>query len=116
MSRVQTEADGRFTGHNTNRQDQPGSTSYISGSYNAPDQNNINKRINSTFIATIGEAMALKQRGIEIHGLGIQLQSDPRANLSKQQVEDKMREMVSTDENGDLYYESADYAQTFLII
>ena len=27
--------------------------------------------------------MALKQRGIEIHGLGIQLQSDPRANLSK---------------------------------
>ena len=54
--------------------------------------------------------MALKQRGIEIHGLGIQLQSDPRANLSKQQVEDKMREMVSADENGDLYYESADYA------
>ncbi len=37
-------------------------------------KNNINKRINSTFIATIGEAMALKQRGIEIHGLGIQLQ------------------------------------------
>ena len=28
----------------------------------------------------------------------------------KQQVEDKMREMVSADENGDLYYESADYA------
>ena len=26
------------------------------------------------------------------------------------QVEDKMREMVSADENGDLYYESADYA------
>ena len=96
VSRVQTEADGRFYGTQfTNRQDQPGSTSYISGSYNAPDQNNISKRINSTFIATIGEAMALKQRGIEIHGLGIQLQSDPRANLSKQQVEDKMREMVS---------------------
>ncbi|EHQ2601513.1 endocarditis and biofilm-associated pilus tip protein EbpA [Enterococcus faecalis] len=111
VSRVQTEADGRFYGTQfTNRQDQPGSTSYISGSYNALDQNNINKRINSTFIATIGEAMALKQRGIEIHGLGIQLQSDPRANLSKQQVEDKMREMVSADENGDLYYESADYA------
>ena len=31
------------------------------------------------------------------------MQSDPRANLSKQQVEDKMREMVSADENGDLY-------------
>lgn len=30
------------------------------------------------------EAMALKERGIEIHGLGIQLQSDPAAGLSKQ--------------------------------
>ena len=44
---------------------------------------NTNKLINSTFIATIGEAMALKQRGIEIHGLGIQLQSDTNAGLSK---------------------------------
>ncbi|MGH2335471.1 hypothetical protein ACQ1ZS_15465, partial [Enterococcus faecalis] len=73
----------------TNRQDQAGSSSYISGSYNAPDQNNNNKRNNSTFIATIGEAMALKQSGIEKNGLGIQLQSDPRANFSKQQVGDK---------------------------
>ena len=66
VSRVQTEADGRFYGTQfTNRQDQPGSTSYISGSYNAPDQNNINKRINSTFIATIGEAMALNNVGLK---------------------------------------------------
>lgn len=37
VSRVQTEADGRFYGTQfTNRQDRPGSTSYISGSYNAP--------------------------------------------------------------------------------
>ena len=71
---------------------------------------NTNKLINSTFIATIGEAMALKQRGIEIHGLGIQLQSDTNAGLSKQEVENKMRQMVSADENGDLYYESADHA------
>ena len=94
----------------TNRQDQPGSTSRISNSYYAPDQRNTNKLINSTFIATIGEAMALKQRGIEIHGLGIQLQSDTNAGLSKQEVENKMRQMVSADENGDLYYESADHA------
>ncbi|EMF0562005.1 TPA: hypothetical protein IX824_002650, partial [Enterococcus faecium] len=61
-------------------------------------------------IATIGEAMALKERGIEIHGLGIQLQSDPAAGLSKAEVESRMRQMVSSDEKGDLYYESADHA------
>jgi hypothetical protein len=111
VSKVQTEANGSYYGTQfTNRQDQPGSTSRISNSYYAPDQRNTNKLINSTFIATIGEAMALKQRGIEIHGLGIQLQSDPNAGLSKQEVENKMRQMVSADENGDLYYESADHA------
>lgn len=111
VSRVQTEADGSYYGTQfTTSQDKPGNTSYISNSYNAQDQNNTNRRINSTFIATIGEALALKQRGIEIHGLGIQLQSDSTAGLSKQEVENKMRQMVSEDENGDLYYESADYA------
>ncbi len=54
--------------------------------------------------------MALKERGIEIHGLGIQLQSDPAAGLSKAEVESRMRQMVSSDEKGDLYYESADHA------
>lgn len=111
VSKVQTETNGSYYGTQfTNRQDQPGSTSRISNSYYAPDQRNTNKLINSTFIATIGEAMALKQRGIEIHGLGIQLQSDTNAGLSKQEVENKMRQMVSADENGDLYYESADHA------
>ncbi len=84
--------------------------SRISKTYNVDDQNGNRKTINSTFIATIGEAMALKQRGIEIHGLGIQLQSDTQANLSKAQVEAKMRQMVSSDQNGTLYYESADHA------
>ncbi|MEX1630224.1 hypothetical protein, partial [Enterococcus sp. C13(2024)] len=65
-------------------------------SYDAPDQNNLSRRIDSTFIATIGEAMALKERGIEIHGLGIQLQSDPAAGLSKAEVESRMRQMVSS--------------------
>ncbi|EGP5401663.1 VWA domain-containing protein [Enterococcus faecium] len=94
----------------SNTQDQPGNTSRIARSYYAPDQNNQSRRIDSTFIATIGEAMALKERGIEIHGLGIQLQSDPAAGLSKAEVESRMRQMVSADEKGDLYYESADHA------
>lgn len=94
----------------SNTQDQPGNTSRIARSYYAPDQNNRSRRIDSTFIATIGEAMALKERGIEIHGLGIQLQSDPAAGLSKAEVESRMRQMVSADEKGDLYYESADHA------
>ena len=94
----------------SNTQDQPGNTSRIARSYYAPDQNNQSRRIDSTFIATIGEAMALKERGIEIQGLGIQLQSDPAAGLSKAEVESRMRQMVSADEKGDLYYESADHA------
>lgn len=94
----------------SNTQDQPGNTSRIARSYYAPDQNNQSRRIDSTFIATIGEAMALKERGIEIHGLGIQLQSDPAAGLSKAEVESRMRQMVSAGEKGDLYYESADHA------
>lgn len=94
----------------SNTQDQPGNTSRIARSYYAPDQNNQSRRTDSTFIATIGEAMALKERGIEIHGLGIQLQSDPAAGLSKAEVESRMRQMVSADEKGDLYYESADHA------
>ena len=94
----------------SNTQDQPGNTSRIARSYYAPDKNNQSRRIDSTFIATIGEAMALKERGIEIHGLGIQLQSNPAAGLSKAEVESRMRQMVSADEKGDLYYESADHA------
>lgn len=44
----------------SNTQDQPGNTSRIARSYYAPDQNNQSRRIDSTFIATIGEAMRLK--------------------------------------------------------
>ena len=51
--------------------------------------------------------MALKQRGIEIHGLGIQLQGDETAGLTKEEVESRMRKMVSNGEDGTLYYESA---------
>ena len=111
VQRVHAQSSSNYYGTQfSNTQDQPGNTSRISNSYYAPDQNNLSRRIDSTFIATIGEAMALKERGIEIHGLGIQLQSDPAAGLSKAEVESRMRQMVSSDEKGDLYYESADHA------
>ncbi|WP_165006940.1 MULTISPECIES: vWA domain-containing protein [unclassified Enterococcus] len=111
VQNVHTQPDGSYYGTQfSSTQDQPGNTSRIPRSYHAPDQNGQSKLINSTFTATIGEAMALKQRGIEIHGLGIQLQSDQAAGLSKAEVENKMRQMVSSDENGELYYESADHA------
>lgn len=111
VQRVHAQSNNDYYGTQfSNTQDQPGNTSRIARSYYAPDQNNQSRRIDSTFIATIGEAMALKERGIEIHGLGIQLQSDPAAGLSKAEVESRMRQMVSADEKGDLYYESADHA------
>ncbi|HGF7254347.1 TPA: SpaA isopeptide-forming pilin-related protein [Enterococcus faecium] len=111
VQRVHAQSSSNYYGTQfSNTQDQPGNTSRIARSYYAPDQNNQSRRIDSTFIATIGEAMALKERGIEIHGLGIQLQSDPAAGLSKAEVESRMRQMVSSDEKGDLYYESADHA------
>ncbi|MGK3771312.1 hypothetical protein, partial [Enterococcus faecium] len=84
VQRVHAQSSSNYYGTQfSNTQDQPGNTSRISRIYDAPDQNNLYRRIDSTFIATIGEAMALKERGIEIHGLGIQLQSDPAAGLSK---------------------------------
>ncbi|WP_275400627.1 SpaA isopeptide-forming pilin-related protein [Enterococcus faecium] len=111
VQRVHAQSSNDYYGTQfSNTQDQPGNTSRIARSYYAPDQNNRSRRIDSTFIATIGEAIALKERGIEIHGLGIQLQSDPAAGLSKAEVESRMRQMVSADEKGDLYYESADHA------
>ncbi len=111
VQRVRAQSSNDYYGTQfSNTQDQPGNTSRIARSYYAPDQNNQSRRIDSTFIATIGEAMALKERGIEIHGLGIQLQSDSAAGLSKAEVESRMRQMVSSDEKGDLYYESADHA------
>ncbi|PEH48428.1 SpaA isopeptide-forming pilin-related protein [Enterococcus faecium] len=111
VQRVHAQSSNDYYGTQfSNTQDQPGNTSRIARSYYAPDQNNRSRRIDSTFIATIGEAMALKERGIEIHGLGIQLQSDPAAGLSKAEVKSRMRQMVSADEKGDLYYESADHA------
>ncbi|ROX83797.1 VWA domain-containing protein [Enterococcus durans] len=108
VTKVHTEEGKEYYGTVfSDREDQPGNTSLIARPMYAQDQYGENKLINSTFIATIGEAMALKEKGIEIHGLGIQLQGDEAAGLSKTQVEAKMRKMVSQDANGEFYYESA---------
>lgn len=111
VNKVFTEQDGSYYGTEfSDVREGAGNTSLLSRYYNVPDQNNREKQIRSTFTATIGEALALKERGIKIHGLGIQLQSDIPAGLSKADVETNMKKMVSTDESGQFYYESADRA------
>ncbi|WP_430617798.1 hypothetical protein IGI86_001173 [Enterococcus sp. AZ188] len=111
VSKVHTQADGSYYGTAFSlSQDQPMNTSHLYNGYFASDQYGNSKWINNTFVATIGEAMALKERGIEIHGLGIQLQGDQTAGYTKADVENKMRQMVSADEEGHLYYESANEA------
>ncbi|MGG5302872.1 hypothetical protein IGK16_000461 [Enterococcus pernyi] len=110
VSSVVTEEDGSYYGATfSNQVDHPEYTSKISPPYLVPvrDQYSQWRWINSTFTATIGEAMALKQRGIEIHGLGIQLQGDETEGITKEEVERRMRKMVSTGEDGTAYYESA---------
>ncbi|HHD7719675.1 TPA: SpaA isopeptide-forming pilin-related protein [Enterococcus faecium] len=110
VSSVMTEEDGSYYGATfSDRVDHPEYTSKISPPYHVPvrDQYLQRRWINSTFTATIGEAMALKQRGIEIHGLGIQLQGDETEGITKEEVERRMRKMVSTGEDGTAYYESA---------
>ncbi len=75
--------------------------------------------IESTFAATIGEAKRIIGEGIQIHGLGIQLGDDSfqdwwgwtHTYKTKDEVEKLMRQMVSKDNNGALYYESANSAQ-----
>lgn len=89
--------------------DWPGDTSKFTG-YFVRNQEGRNSLVDSTFVATIGEAKGIISKGIEVHGLGIQLTGDDKAGLSKRQVEDKMKQMVSSDEHGKLYYESVDKA------
>lgn len=68
-------------------------------------------RIDNTFSATIGEAQKIIKRGIQIHGLGIQLTGDSDAQLDANGVKTLMERMCSTDDNHLLYYESVDSAQ-----
>ncbi|WP_179189270.1 hypothetical protein, partial [Enterococcus faecium] len=54
VQRVHAQSSSNYYGTQfSNTQDQPGNTSRISRSYDAPDQNNLSRRIDSTFIATI---------------------------------------------------------------
>ncbi len=60
VSKVQTQADDSYYGTAFSlTQDQPMNTSFIHDWYFAPDQYGNSKRIDNTFVATIGEAMAL---------------------------------------------------------
>ncbi|WP_125608154.1 SpaA isopeptide-forming pilin-related protein [Lapidilactobacillus bayanensis] len=88
-----------------------GNTSRLSSPYNVTNANGGDSlEVESTFSATIGEADIIKNSGIQIHGLGIQLGADGNY-LNKTRVENLMKKMTSTDNNGALYYESANSAQ-----
>lgn len=100
------------TQFNYKQKDLPGSTSKFSSysvDYEGRPFFGVGAQVKDTFVATIGEAMKAKQLGIEIHGLGIQLDKDG-TYLTKEQVEAKMKQMVSSDENGKFYYENAKQA------
>lgn len=93
----------------SNEKDEPGNTSKLDDSYTIGKRPN-RFEIKDTFSATIGEAMLVKEKGIEIHGLGIQLQNDGRY-LTQDQVKAKFKKMVSISSDGQtLYYEDADEA------
>lgn len=68
-----------------------------------------NLSIKDTYPATLGEAKLIKDRGIEIHGLGIQL-SDDGNYMTAKEVEEKMKKIVTTNADGTFYYESAESA------
>lgn len=97
-----------------------GNTSYLGDDFRnwTPKYTASGLPIESTFAATIGEAKRIIGEGIQIHGLGIQLGDDSFQNgrrtytyKTKDEVEKLMRQMVSTDNNGALYYESANSDQ-----
>lgn len=86
-----------------------------------------NQSIYDTFTATIGQADQIKDSGIEIHGLGIQLKADQykvtetyqgyktkeymHTYLDVDEVRNKFRKMVSTSSDGqNFYYEDANAA------
>lgn len=91
----------------TNVVEGTGSTSKISGNETATDENGVKRDIDNTFIATVGEAMRIKEKNIEIHGLGIQLQDDATAELSSVDVANRMKQIVSKNNSGEFFYEEA---------
>lgn len=88
-------------------------TSKLNKSHKAKDRDNstIEYTVTDSFTATLGQARLMKNKGIEIHGLGIELEADTGNNLSAEQLANLMRKLVSKDSSGDFYYENVSHAK-----
>lgn len=87
---------------NTQRIDEPGNTSKISWPYRTTSGD----LIRDTWAATLGEAKIAKNKGEEIHALGIQLTADGKY-LTADQIEQRMKLLASDDSSGNPLYDSA---------
>ncbi|WP_225425931.1 SpaA isopeptide-forming pilin-related protein, partial [Lentilactobacillus parabuchneri] len=97
---------------NTNKIDEPGYTSKLGSSYKASGN-----LITDTWAATLGEARIAKDKNDEIHALGIQLTADNYwgnywgnhwvTYLTADQIEQRMKLLVSDDSSGNPLYDSA---------
>ncbi|WP_225368155.1 VWA domain-containing protein [Lactiplantibacillus pentosus] len=95
---------------NTQRIDEPGTTSKISWPYRTTSGD----LIRDTWAATLGEAKIAKDKNDEIHALGIQLTADGtyfrtyfRTYLTADQIEQRMKLLASDDSSGNPLYDSA---------
>lgn len=102
------ESDGEIygTGFDT-KTDRGGNTAELASSYTIGGKRGL--VIKDTYPATLGEARSIKAKGIEIHGLGIQLSGDG-SYMTAEEVKDKIKKIVTTNTDGVLYYESAEQA------
>ena len=73
-------------------------------------ENSTYVRVPNAFVATIGQAVKIKEAGTEIHSLGIQLNSDKNADLTSEQVQNRMKQIATKSDSGVLYYETANKA------
>ncbi|MGX7130882.1 SpaA isopeptide-forming pilin-related protein [Enterococcus songbeiensis] len=96
------------TAFNYNSTDGSGQSANFSRYYVDPEGSRI--AINNTYPATIGESILTKAAGIEIHGLGIQLDKDDASSLSAEQIRARLKFMTTTDSEGTHYYENAESA------
>lgn len=91
---------------NTQRIDEPGTTSKISWPYRTTSGD----LIRDTWAATLGEAKIAKDKNDEIHALGIQLTADRNywgTYLTADQIEQRMKLLASDDSSGNPLYDSA---------
>ena len=84
--------DGTLYGNTfSSSRDEPGNTSQLRSSYNDSSRNTIR----DTWPATLGEAKISKDKGIELHALGIQLGND-LSYLSQNEVRSRMSLLASS--------------------